>query len=266
MNRYFPRMDWHISTPSHAGIAVTEHLISDAPAGLNGLKALFASDFHMRKGMDPNRIVSLMNDCGADLILLGGDFSDTRDEALRLFRTFRKLHAPLGIFSAKGNNDTEAFPLEEDLCQAANDFGCRLPVNNCYPLTYNGVRILIGGIDEYRHGRPDYVRVFRKEVKTDYRILLSHYPILPQGAEPPHLMLSGHTHGGQFNALGLNPYSIGFERMKKSNFPPALVSGMTKIGSTTLIVSKGIGVSRIPLRIGVRPEIHLLKFQNTSGI
>ena len=266
MSRYYPRMDWHISTPSHAKIAVTEHLISDAPAGLDGLKVLFASDFHMRKGMDPNQIVSLMNSCRADLILLGGDFSDTRDGALRLFRAFRSLRSPLGICSARGNNDTEAFPCEEDLHRALNAFGCVLLVNNCHLLTYNGVRLLIGGIDEYWHGHPEYGRVFPAEVQADYRILLSHYPVFPENAAPPDLMLSGHTHGGQFNALGLNPYSIGFERMGKKNFPPVLISGTTKIGTTMMIVSKGIGVSRIPLRIGVRPEIHLLKFQKTTGI
>jgi predicted MPP superfamily phosphohydrolase len=73
-------------------------------------------------------------------------------------------------------------------------------------------------------------------------------------------MLSGHTHGGQFNLFGLNPYSIGFERFGDELPPPAVVSGMMRFGPTTLLTSKGIGVSRIPLRIGVRPEIHLLTF------
>ena len=33
-----------------------------------------------------------------------------------------------------------------------------------------------------------------------------------------------------------------------------------RFGATTLVVGKGIGASRIPLRIGVRSEIHLLTF------
>lgn len=266
MSRYYPRMDWHISTPSRAKIAITEHRISDAPAGLDGLTVLFASDFHLRKGMDPDRITSLLSGCDADLILLGGDFSDIRDEALRLFQSFRSLRAPHGIYAVKGNNDTEAFPDENELRSELSVFGCRLLVNESRSIAYNGTELLIGGIDEYWHGRPDYRRIFPKNTENAYRILLSHYPVFPKNAEPPNLMLSGHTHGGQFNAMGLNPYSIGFEHMGRKNFPPALVSGTAKIGPATLIVSKGIGVSRIPLRIGVRPEIHLLRFQKTSGI
>ena len=45
-----------------------------------------------------------------------------------------------------------------------------------------------------------------------YRVLLSHYPCMPDAR--PDLMLSGHTHGGQFNLLGLTPFSIGFERLQ----------------------------------------------------
>ena len=48
--------------------------------------------------------------------------------------------------------------------------------------------------------------------------------------------------------------------------PTALVSGVARTEGFTLLVSKGIGTSRIHLRIGVRPEIHLLKFQKSSSI
>ena len=74
-------------------------------------------------------------------------------------------------------------------------------------------------------------------------------------------MLAGHTHGGQFNFFGLTPFAIGFERIgSQRGLAPAMVSGARRFGQTMLVVSKGIGASRIPLRIGVRAEIHRLTF------
>ncbi|MCQ2437587.1 MAG: hypothetical protein MJ099_04250, partial [Clostridia bacterium] len=92
----------------------------------------------------------------------------------------------------------------------------------------------------------------------DFSVLLSHYPILPKHCSP-NLMLSGHTHGGQFNCLGLTPYSIGFEQLgKKRHLAPARIAGLAEMGETTLLVSKGLGMSRIPLRVCVRREVHLI--------
>ena len=117
----------------------------------------------------------------------------------------------------------------------------------------------LGGMDEYRYGKPDGKGLFSED--DGYRILLSHYPILPDCACPPDLMLSGHTHGGQFNLLGLTPYAIGFERIGRLGYlAPVMVSGFERFGRTALLVGKGIGASRIPLRVGVRPEIYRIVF------
>jgi len=89
---------------------------------------------------------------------------------------------------------------------------------------------------------------------SDYRILLSHFPVKPDCEAD--LMLSGHTHGGQFNFLGITPYTIGFEH----SYGIEGISGMNRIGNMPLLVSKGIGVSKLPLRIGTRPQVLLVKF------
>ena len=75
------------------------------------------------------------------------------------------------------------------------------------------------------------------------------------------LQLSGHTHGGQFNAFGLTPYGIGFERLDvPRELRSVAVSGLHTFGEMQMLVSRGLGTSRIPLRIGVKPELHLLEF------
>lgn len=263
MNRFprgFSRPDLYLAPATRIDVPIRE-LTVPAPAEWHGRTALFVSDIHLRNGMDAKRLTERMNAVQADLILLGGDYADTRSEALRLFHAFRRLHAPLGIFAVCGNNDVEAFGSHEALSEALSSFGARLLVNQSQPV--DGV--WIGGADECRYGAPDYTNLFPQEVPSQRRILLSHYP-LHNGLTQAHpaLMLSGHTHGGQFNAFGLTPYSIGFESFGKNARPPVLVSGAKRFDETLLLVSKGVGGSRIPLRVGVRPEMHRISFQASA--
>ena len=75
-------------------------------------------------------------------------------------------------------------------------------------------------------------------------------------------MLSGHTHAGQFNLLGLTPYSVGFER----RFRHLAIRGLHRVGDMHLLVGSGIGVSRLPLRIGASPRIYLMEFTCTANL
>ena len=259
MSCLFQKPDPYLATARRLRIAVSELKIPGSPDWLKGRTALFASDFHLLSGIDPAPIAALMAGCGADLILLGGDYADERAQALRLFDAFKRLRAPLGIFAVRGNNDAETFDSSGALLEAMACFGARLLVNESIAISCGGGTLRLGGIDECKYGAPDGRDLFSEA--DGYRILLSHYPIRPDCACPPDLMLSGHTHGGQFNLLGLTPYTIGFEQVGKSGkLAPVMISGSACLGRTTLLVSKGIGTSRIPLRIGVQPEIHRIRF------
>ena len=250
MSRYYPRPDCSLSLARGKKLATTALSLTGAPEWLRGRTLLFASDFHLRPRMDPEPIASQMAACRADMILLGGDYADRKDQALRLFDALRPLRAPLGVYAVAGNNDVEAFGDLSALRAAVERFDGRLLVNEGVSIPLDGGTLRIAGVDEYRYGAPSFDGLFPEP--DDYRILLSHYPILPKG-EPPDLMLAGHTHGGQFNFLGLTPFAIGFERIGSQR-------GARRFRQTMLVVSKGIGASRIPLRIGVRAEIHRLTF------
>ena len=123
----------------------------------------------------------------------------------------------------------------------------------------NGGRLVIGGVDERKYGAPQYAGLFPAAASGSvYRILLSHFPCAPDAKCD--LMLSGHTHGGQFNLLGVTPYTVGFERVFPQNMAVLASAGLFETGGMKLLVSKGVGASRIPWRVGVRPEIDLIVF------
>ena len=85
-----------------------------------------------------------------------------------------------------------------------------------------------------------------------YTILLSHRPesfrlYVHCGAD---LVFSGHAHGGQVRI----PF-VGGLVAPHQGFFPEYDSGLYREGGTSMLVSRGLGNSIIPLRINNRPEI-----------
>ncbi len=226
--------------------------IPGAPACMRGLRALFLSDVHLRRGASDEKLhalVELIRSQRADLLLLGGDYAETEDQCARFFGALRGVRFPLGCFAAPGNNDpADAARLQAMMAPA----GVELLKNRRAQIALPGGRLEIAGCDEHKYGAPKTSGLFTGA--ADYRILLSHFPAKPDCACD--LMLSGHTHGGQINLLGITPYSIGFER----RYHLLAVRGLHAAGDMQILVSSGIGVSRLPLRLGAAPRIHVLEF------
>ncbi|MBR1821007.1 MAG: hypothetical protein IJ769_05225, partial [Clostridia bacterium] len=196
-----------------------------------------------------------------DLLLLGGDYADRASDAARLFEAIKGLTPPrLGCYGVVGNNDVEAWSDLSALRRAMAAANCRLLVNESVQIPLGGCTLIIGGVDERKFGAPRARGLYPTRPEAGvYRVLLSHYPCMPDLT--PDLMLSGHTHGGQFNLLGFTPFTIGFERILRHGMRSLAVSGLHEIGGMRLMVSKGVGASRLQWRLGVRSEINLIEFQ-----
>jgi uncharacterized protein len=79
-------------------------------------------------------------------------------------------------------------------------------------------------------------------------IVLAHDPVWFAQVPPgPHLMLAGHTHGGQIRipGIGIVPNA--------SKAPLRWSDGLIYEGERYLYVTSGIGTSSVPLRWGVPP-------------
>ena len=226
--------------------------IDGAPAWLHGLKALFVSDVHLRPGVSDAKLSALIErirSAQAELLLLGGDYAETDADCARFFQALSACDFPLGAYAVPGNNDPQETQLLADMMAPAR---AALLKNRCEQIHLNGNRLEIAGCDEHKFGSPRTRGLFSP--RADYRILLSHYPARPDCA--CELMLSGHTHAGQINLLGLTPYSIGFEHELRH----MAIRGLHRFGDMQLLVGSGIGVSRLPLRVGASPRIYLLEF------
>ena len=262
MYQFFSKQDRWFSRCGHLEYYVVERAVEGAPAFLRGLRALFVSDVHVNAATtdaDLSAFAERLASIAPDLLLWGGDFADRPEHAGRLLSHLSGVKAPLGSFGVLGNNDREAWPEIDALRAVMEGAGIRLLVNEAVELPVNGGTLTLAGIDEYSYGKPDARGLYGEAGAANrYSLLLSHFPVPPKVM--PDLMLCGHTHGGQFNLLGVTPYTVGFERILFPSRAPRMIAGLHSMGGGQVLVSKGIGASRIPLRVGVRPEIELLQF------
>lgn len=91
-----------------------------------------------------------------------------------------------------------------------------------------------------------------KRTKLLNTILLSHRPELfdTYAVSGVNLVFSGHAHGGQFRL----PFIGGLVAPNQGLFPE-YDSGLYTEGATSMLVSRGIGNSIIPIRFNNRPEV-----------
>lgn len=228
--------------------------IDGAPDWLWGVQALFVSDVHLRRWVSDEKLsafIALLADVRADLLLLGGDYAESRKDCRRFFHALGHLSFPLGAYGVPGNND---FAMRDELQALASEAGVTLLVNEVRQIDMSGGTLAIAGCDEYKYGKPRTTGLFPDD--SHYRILLSHYPAPPSCS--CELMLSGHTHGGQIcPSSGLTPYKMGYER----KYHLLAERGLHRVSDMRLLVSSGVGVSKLPLRLNAPGEIHLLHFQ-----
>ncbi len=227
----------------------------DKPAGgRRSLTIVMASDVHLGTIAGSSRLMMLVDRANAlepDIVLLPGDIVDesvTAAEEEEMTAVFRKIRAPLGVFSVPGNHEYYG-GLERNLAYL-REWGVKVLEDEA--VLVDGSFYIIGRKDPtaLRRGEPRMpIGEIMKKGGVDPRlplILLDHQPIRLGQAEQAgiDLQLSGHTHAGQLFPLNLINKAI-YERNWGS-----LVKGRTHY-----YVSCGVGTWGPPVRTGSIPEI-----------
>lgn len=257
--------------PAFQSAQVDERVIPLSPscAGLDGRTLLFMSDIHLSERFPESaleRLIAQAASLNPDVLLLGGDYAESVEYQYRFFEMISALRPPLGAYAVLGNNDLERFPDSlTPLLRAMRQAGVTPLQHQIARISTSDGRISIAGLEEFRRADLDRQALFSKRDLNAFRILLAHFPqsvvwYMNRSSILPDLCLAGHTHGGQFRLGPLTPYSICFERNLRG-IPLPAVSGWSPMGESTLLVSPGIGTSRLPFRMGVPPAIHLIRLQ-----
>ncbi len=253
-------------------LAITKYRLSP-PAWPKGqrLTITVVADLHAggpNMGIDRVRqIVDTANQLGSDLTVVLGDYFATHHFVTERVphpvwaAELARLHAPLGVHSILGNHD---WWYDVDGVRDAFD-EVRMPLmqNEAVLLGPPGRRFWLAGLGDqlaYWLGPSKFLGVddlhgTLARIRTnDPVILLAHEPdIFTQVSARVALTIAGHTHGGQIRLPMVAPF------WAPSAYGARFAYGHIVESDRHMIVSGGLGCSKVPLRFGVPPEIVLIE-------
>ncbi len=237
-------------------VRMLELAIAGWPRAARTLRIAFLSDFHTGSHAgDVARLAAIVAEAAQhkpDLVLYGGDFVNMmmvgggRVPPHTIAAILARLHGPLGSFAVLGNHDIDYGAAEVHAALRAHQI--TVLEDEGRSLVFEGAEFDLIGIPDARAGRAKADAALRA-ISARPALVLAHDPVwfrhLPSG---PHLMLSGHTHGGQIHLPGLGPL------LNKSKAPLRWTHGLVVEDGRHLYVTSGIGTSGLPIRFGMPPE------------
>ena len=122
-------------------------MVDNLPAELEGFRIVFLSDIHAGKRYNNERLRALVdtaNSMKPDIVLLGGDFSENKEDFFTAMEELSKLRSELGVFAVRGNHDT--YLDAEAFSRALRENGITPCENSAFKLSRQDKNIYIGGI------------------------------------------------------------------------------------------------------------------------
>ena len=246
-------------------------IVSDRiPEAFAGFRIAQVSDLHNKDfGEGYGQLLTLLSQINPDIIVVTGDLIDSRQTDLDVALEFAWQAGKIArVYYGSGNHEARV-PEYEDLKIGLVKAGVVILENQKVEITREGESINLMGIEDpsfqedYLFG--DSESVARQAIENlqnesdGYTILLSHRPELFDlyVETEMNLVFSGHAHGGQFRL----PFVGGLVAPNQGFFPKYDAGQFTE-ENTTMIVSRGVGNSIIPIRFNNRPEIVLVTLRN----
>lgn len=223
------------------------------PAGLAGFRIAQLSDLHAGPFLgagDLAEVAAAVRALGPDLAVVTGDLITSRwSEALHVLDDLAALGARHGTLAVFGNHDYRG-RREGEIAAAFAARGVVFLRDACHRIDTGEGWLGVVGLEDLEEARElDLERARAGLEPGDVELVLCHNPSgAPALARPGCCaVLSGHTHGGQVRFLsGLGPPHPGLR---------------VRLGPTTLIVNRGLGVVGFPWRVGAPTEIVLVRLE-----
>ncbi len=248
-------------------LEVTKYTVSSQklPESFDGFRIVQISDLHNAEfGKGNRRLIEEIQKLRPDIIVLTGDLIDSRRTNVDISVAFVKAAAQIApTYYVPGNHEHRLSALPS-IYNRLSGAGAELLTEKTVLIQKGEQSIRLAGIADYSfYTEEGYPKVLNKLIPNDgiYTVLLSHRPkqfdiYVDSGAD---LVLVGHTHGGQFRL----PFLGGIFSFDEGFFPK-YDGGVHTDGNTTMVISRGLGQSIIPLRICNRPEIVVITLEKEA--
>ncbi len=227
---------------------------------LSGVTVAFVSDLHaQRLGPREEKILEILQEVKPDLLLLGGDYISFRgayEPALSFFQQCKKAYGVLGNTEYSNENGSCILCHEKKSTVLKMSSTPVLLRNSAVILEFQGKKINLVGLDDPVHKKEDLKAALQHIDRSAPIILLAHSPQVFEEISGAGIdfILCGHNHGGQ---IFLTKY---LRRVLPMEPVLEFLDGFYQRGKTLMYVSRGVGTSFLPFRLGIKPEVTLFRF------
>lgn len=247
-------------------VVITKHeyFSKILPKKFDGFKVLHISDLHNKNYR--GRLTDKIKEVNPDIIVITGDLIDRRKTRINTAADFVKDIVKIApIYYVSGNHEqlSEHF---NQLKTILHELNVNMMDNSYIKLAKEGSEIGLIGIadpsanlneetyskeNNFSHMRNNINNLIR-DIPTEFNILLSHRPehFDVYSELKIDLVFCGHAHGGQIRI----PFAGGLLSPNQGFFPK-YSEGMHSDGTTSMVVSRGLGNSIFPFRVFNRPEL-----------
>ena len=234
-------------------------LSTDKPIREEGYRIGLIADLHFGSSIDLNELQAMCEEVSAtnpDIVVLCGDIVDestTHYQMKEVFKCLGNIKNTMGIYFVYGNHDCQTYVAKpsytkEELADTITENNIIILQDDIY--TFNNELAIIGRSDasfSMNTSRANINYLLSKIAKDSYVIVLDHQPTEYElnASAGTDLLLSGHTHAGQFWPLNivleLIPFNDG-------------VYGKYKIDNMTAIITSGVSGWAFPFKTSAPAE------------
>jgi len=253
------------------GLVVRSYVLSSKKL-TNPVRLIILSDLHSSMyGKNQSLLLAKIRELKPDLVFLVGDIVDDRRPQEGALQLLEAMAPEYPCFYVTGNHEFWS-GRADNIKNTIRSYGIEVLEGNCKTVTVRGQRIQVCGVDdpdgfeqenffgqEISPEWDEQLERCKKQLNTDmFSILLSHRPerVSYYTGSGFDLVVSGHAHGGQIRV----PWLLNGLYAPNQGFLPKYAGGVYDLGSSTMIVSRGLAKSFIP-RIFNPPEIVLVSVE-----
>jgi uncharacterized protein len=244
------------------------------PPALDGLRLVQLTDIHHGTWLALDyvrQVVDAANALRPDVVLLTGDYVHQSPAYIGpVTGELARLRPAVGCVAVLGNHDwwEDADRTRRRLEEAGIpviDNARRVLTPDRRLVEGTDAGLALAGVGDLWMDRQDYRAALAGLPEAMPRLLLSHNPDVAEERDfvrsglRVDLMVSGHTHGGQVYIPGLGTPIV------PSHYGQKYAGGLVQGPACPVFVSRGLGVSSLPVRLGVPPELAVLELRAAGG-
>ncbi len=238
-----------------------EIVSADVPKEFDGKKVLFVADFQydLKNRFNEKmmrKVVEAVNRQEKDLIVLGGDYTNTVRFIPKFYEEMQKIKIPkYGVYAVMGNHDY--WSSADENIKNLKRLGYNVLINENQEVKIGNDKIFISGVDDYWNEKigANAQKALNGIEKKDFNIFVSHNPdyfedMTQNQKKLMDIGLAGHTHAGQITFFG----KIIIAPMKHKE---KYGYGMKNYDGHKFYITSGVGgaVKGMFIRFFAKPEI-----------